>query len=442
MDARPVASLAPRALVRRADRVCATLGSEPKNCASCGKACNAPWTATGAVVAPSRLDDVVRGDAHEPGDPREILGPAAWIPMGRDPTDADRAERSNPDSAECTAGFGGSSRTPRGSAPTGPSCARPDGKSTPSARRSPAEATHDRPPGRLRGPPELVRSEPMAPSRSAPRRVLFAAHATVGHTSALRAIGARLREAGHAVGFAMVRARLPLVRLWPASIRAAVELAGAIRGDGFEVLPLAPHPSTLWHAARIASRTGYDELEVAIDLFTAGLVDQARAVHRASRAAFTYAFPIDALIQALKYGGQLALAGWFAHELLKRLGQPSGVDLIVPLPLHPARMAERGFNQAAEIAKALARESGIAMDAHIAKRLRNTAAQTGLPWREREANMRQAFGCERELSGLSIAVIDDVMTTGATLNEFARTLKQSGAARVENWVVARTPPGV
>ena len=162
----------------------------------------------------------------------------------------------------------------------------------------------------------------------------------------------------------------------------------------------------------------------------------------ASRAAFSYAFPIDALVQALKYGGQLALAGWFAQELLKRLGQPSGVDLIVPLPLHPARMAERGFNQAAEIAKALARASGIAMDAHIAKRLRNTAAQTGLPWREREANMRQAFGCERELSGLSIAVIDDVMTTGATLNEFARTLKQSGAARVENWVVARTPPGV
>ena len=162
----------------------------------------------------------------------------------------------------------------------------------------------------------------------------------------------------------------------------------------------------------------------------------------ASRAAFTYAFPIDALVQALKYGGQLALAGWFAHELLKRMGQPSGVDLIVPLPLHPTRMAERGFNQAAEIAKALARESGIAMDAHIAKRLRNTAAQTGLPWRERAANMRGAFGCERELSGLSIAVIDDVMTTGATLNEFARTLKQSGAARVENWVVARTPPGV
>ncbi len=161
-----------------------------------------------------------------------------------------------------------------------------------------------------------------------------------------------------------------------------------------------------------------------------------------SDAAFTYAYPVDALIQALKYGGQLALAGWFAHKLLQRIGQPAGVDLIVPLPLHATRLAERGFNQAAEIARVLSRASGIGMDARLATRLRNTAPQTDLPWREREANMRQAFGCERDLSGLRIAVIDDVMTTGATLNEFARTLKKSGAARVQNWVVARTLPGV
>ena len=162
----------------------------------------------------------------------------------------------------------------------------------------------------------------------------------------------------------------------------------------------------------------------------------------ASRAAFTYAYPVDALIQALKYGGQLPLAELFAHKLQQRIGQGTGVDLIVPLPLHPARLAERGFNQAAEIAKILSRLSGIAMDAKLARRLRHTAPQTGLPWRERAANMRRAFSCERDLAGLSVAVIDDVMTTGATLNEFARTLKQSGAGRVLNWVVARTPPGV
>jgi len=90
---------------------------------------------------------------------------------------------------------------------------------------------------------------------------------------------------------------------------------------------------------------------------------------------------------------------------------------------------ERGFNQAAEIAKALSRLCGIAMDAHLAQRVRHTAAQTELPWRERSANMRHAFACARGLAGLRIAVVDDVMTTGATLDEFARTLKQSGAAR-------------
>ncbi|TAK66070.1 MAG: ComF family protein [Betaproteobacteria bacterium] len=162
----------------------------------------------------------------------------------------------------------------------------------------------------------------------------------------------------------------------------------------------------------------------------------------ASYAAFIYAYPVDALIQALKYGGQLALAEWFAHKLLQRVGQVAGVDLIVPLPLHPARLAERGFNQAAEMAKVLSRFSGIAMDARLARRVRDTAPQTALPWRERAANMRQAFACERDLAGLRVAVVDDVMTTGATLAEFARTLKRSGAARVENWVVARTPRGV
>ncbi len=158
----------------------------------------------------------------------------------------------------------------------------------------------------------------------------------------------------------------------------------------------------------------------------------------ASYAAFVYAYPVDALVQALKYGGQLALAGLFAHALHRRIGRADDVDLIVPLPLHPLRLAERGFNQAAEIAKVLARLYGIRMDAQLARRVRNTAPQTALPWRERATNMRQAFACGRELAGLSIAVVDDVMTTGATLDEFARTLKRSGAARVENWVVART----
>lgn len=162
----------------------------------------------------------------------------------------------------------------------------------------------------------------------------------------------------------------------------------------------------------------------------------------ASRAAYVYTHPVDALIQALKYGGQLALAGLFAQALWQRIGRADGVDLILPLPLHPARLAERGFNQSAEIAKALSRLCGIAMDARLARRVRNTAPQTALPWRERASNMRRAFACDADLAGLRVAVVDDVMTTGATLDEFARTLKGRNAARVENWVVARTPRGV
>lgn len=158
----------------------------------------------------------------------------------------------------------------------------------------------------------------------------------------------------------------------------------------------------------------------------------------ASCAAFAYAYPVDVLIQALKYEGQLALAGLFARELHRRMGAAPQADLIVPLPLHPRRLAERGFNQAAEIAKALSRLRGIPVNARLARRVRHTAPQTELPWRERAGNMRHAFACDEDLAGLRIAVVDDVMTTGATLGEFARTLKQSGAARVENWVVART----
>jgi ComF family protein len=158
----------------------------------------------------------------------------------------------------------------------------------------------------------------------------------------------------------------------------------------------------------------------------------------ASRAAFVYAYPTDALIQSLKYGGQLALAGLFARELHRRIGHAGRVDLIMPLPLHPRRLAERGFNQAAEIARVLSRLCDLRMNTQFARRVRNTAPQTALPWRERATNMRGAFACDPGVAGLRIAVVDDVMTTGATLDEFARTLKQSGAARVENWVVART----
>ncbi len=159
----------------------------------------------------------------------------------------------------------------------------------------------------------------------------------------------------------------------------------------------------------------------------------------ATSAVFRYAFPVEHLVQGLKYRHRLPLAGWLADALVRRIGS-AGVDCILPLPLSAQRMRERGFNQAQEIARPLARQLGLPLVSDACARVLDTAPQASLPWKARQANIRNAFECRIDLTGKAIAVIDDVMTTGATLNEFARMLKLHGAARVENWVAARTLP--
>jgi ComF family protein len=155
--------------------------------------------------------------------------------------------------------------------------------------------------------------------------------------------------------------------------------------------------------------------------------------------AFIYDFPVDRLIQGLKYGGELALADWLGAQLLA-LASTCPADLVVPLPLHPQRLRERGFNQAHELARPLAR-AGLLIDAAICSRTRATPAQAGLPLRRRIANLHGAFACHDDLSGRHVLLVDDVMTSGATLNECARTLKLHGAAAVTALVIARTLPG-
>jgi len=158
----------------------------------------------------------------------------------------------------------------------------------------------------------------------------------------------------------------------------------------------------------------------------------------ATLALWRYEFPCDRLVQALKYRARLALAGFFARNLASR--PIPEVDLIVPMPLHPKRLAERGFNHALEIARGFARHLGRPIEPRGVLRVKDTPPQTGLPYEERAKNVRGAFLCKLDLSGASVAVLDDVMTTGATLNELARALKRAGATRVENFVIARTVP--
>ena len=159
----------------------------------------------------------------------------------------------------------------------------------------------------------------------------------------------------------------------------------------------------------------------------------------AALAAYRYDFPADKLIQSFKYGHRLALGDYFGRELA-RLGATLAADLIMPLPLHDERLRQRGFNQALELSRALADARRLPIDASSCRRTRNTPAQAGLAWRERVKNLRHAFACNTDLSGARIILIDDVMTTGASLDEFARTLKLHGAAEVTALVLARALP--
>lgn len=160
-----------------------------------------------------------------------------------------------------------------------------------------------------------------------------------------------------------------------------------------------------------------------------------------------YSAPLDQLVLQLKFGGALALAPWFGQVLGEAALARDGLALphiLCPVPLGPQRLAERGFNQALEIARPLSTSLGIAVRPALAMRARETAAQSGVAPAERKKNIRNAFILAPDAVGLvqgrHIGVVDDVMTSGATLHELAAMLKRFGAARVSNFVFARTPP--
>jgi ComF family protein len=165
----------------------------------------------------------------------------------------------------------------------------------------------------------------------------------------------------------------------------------------------------------------------------------------ATVAAVDYAIPLDQLVLQLKFGARLALAPWFARQIrdavLARPGLPLP-DLLCPVPLGPARLVERGFNQALEIARPLAAALGVPCHPALALRTLDTPAQSGVAPSVRAKNVRGAFAIEDPdlVAGRHVGLVDDVMTSGHTLGELAATCKRFGAARVTNLVFARTPP--
>jgi len=160
-------------------------------------------------------------------------------------------------------------------------------------------------------------------------------------------------------------------------------------------------------------------------------------------APWAYEFPVTQLVQALKYEGALANARVFGTRLvvqaLREQGDPlRGAALVVPMPLHPSRLVERGFNQSYEIARVVSRLLDLRLAGKGLCRVRSTAPQVGLSRQQRAGNLSGAFAADSTLvSGQHVVLIDDVVTTGSTALEAASTLRAAGAESIAVWAVAR-----
>jgi ComF family protein len=164
----------------------------------------------------------------------------------------------------------------------------------------------------------------------------------------------------------------------------------------------------------------------------------------ASFALADYRAPLDTLAVGLKFRARLMLAGEFARRLARlahdaRQAETAWPDVIAPVPLAGRRLTERGYNQAWQIAKPLARALRVRSDATLLERVIDSAPQSRLDLDARRRNVGHAFRVAKVVRGLHVGVVDDVMTTGATLEALARTLKAAGARRVTNFVALRTP---
>lgn len=156
--------------------------------------------------------------------------------------------------------------------------------------------------------------------------------------------------------------------------------------------------------------------------------------------AFAYRFPVDRLVLRMK-GGDLAVGSWLADRLVEAVRHEPRPELLVPVPMRARRLRERGFNPAAEIARRVGSRLRVPCASRGARKVRDTRPQQGLDRPARRLNVHRAFECRAQVRGRDVAIVDDVVTTGATARALASALRRAGARRVRVWAVARAPGG-
>jgi ComF family protein len=163
---------------------------------------------------------------------------------------------------------------------------------------------------------------------------------------------------------------------------------------------------------------------------------------RRTYALYAYESPIVDMIVGLKFNQQLSIAALLGELLLEQIQQNwyrhhPLPDVIIPVPLHPYRLRERGYNQALEIARPIAKELGIYLDVTGVTRTRHTAQQSSLDKAARQLNLANAFAACRDYAGMRVAVLDDVITTGTTVTSLCLVLNDRKASSIEVWCCAR-----
>jgi ComF family protein len=153
---------------------------------------------------------------------------------------------------------------------------------------------------------------------------------------------------------------------------------------------------------------------------------------------FSYQDPIKQLVADFKYHDKLYLAQLFADLMAKQLNHQCLPQLLIPIPLHSIRLRQRGYNQSLELAKALSKHLIIPVSNQFITKTKNTAPQASLPFKQRKNNIQHAFSLANKNIPSHIALIDDVLTTGHTVNAAAKTLRQRGVKTIEVWTIART----